>query len=135
MDSLKKPLLCVEMQKYKGPHKLPREQKRAEPQYSPPRLDMFGDLPPPTYADAEDNVVCVGELVVAQDTDTISENEDNGEDAGNTNEDEDEDDAEDLSEDEEDDPIVIVEHKVQKHDTLQGIALRYRTSVRCPQYI
>ena len=91
----------------------------AEMQCAPPHLD---DIPPPTYDDAENMIVCVGEPVDSNDTNeslTTKEVSDN-----DTEE-------EEESEDEEDDPIVIVEHKVQKNDTLLGIALRYHTSVSC----
>jgi len=105
-DSLRIPLLGIQNDK----------PLLTEMQYARPHLD---DIPPPTYDDAEDMVVCVGQPVEENDTDdslTTKEGSDN-----NTEEEE--------SEDEEDDPIVIVEHKVQKNDTLLGIALRYHTSV------
>ena len=113
MDSLRTPLLCIQMQKplQSQSFELP------EAQYSPPRLDILDDMPPPTYDDAENTIVCVGTPVEANDTVTKEASDNDTE--------------EEDSEDEEDDPIVIVEHKVQKNDTLLGIALRYHTSVRC----
>lgn len=161
MNSLTTPLLCDNMQNQNrltsGTFEL------AEVHYSPPRLDMFddmpppqykhaeddtmppptyvnsevADLPPPTYEDAEnmagglrygvsllDLVVCIGEPVVTEEHESSSTNKDSIIDDGDDTEDESE------EEDDDDDPIVIVEHKVRKQDTLQGLALRYHTKVR-----
>ena len=119
MNSMTTPLLCDNIQNKNsltsGAFELP------ELRYSPPRLDMFGDMPPPTYKDAEDMVVCIGKPVDTKEHESSSTNKDNDDDT-----------EEESEEEEEDDPIVIVEHKVQKNDTLQGLALRYHTSVRCP---
>ena len=103
--------------------------KRVFVPYAPPRLDMRDDAPPPTYDDAEDRVVCVGELIAPKDGHSSSATEDVHTDTDTDTDTDTEDDGEEADED----PIIIVEHIVQRNDTLQGLALRYHTSVRCVQ--